>query len=422
MRQICSLAIASGVAFALSACAAGAGPGGLGALVGKRTLASAEPLFGFESLQCFRQPGFLLRLYGTKAQTAPDEASKPCDRLIYDLQTAAAAKPTFVDVQTVPSGGAGQQPAVLASGQVRRNEIMDALVAESNRKCTDYTTLLKSYDGSMNGSLSLLAILTGGLGSFVGGANTAKALAGTSSIISGSRSALNEVHFTNQTIHVLASAYEKTRRDRRREMGNRQMCRVDTYTLMAGIEDVMDYHNSCSLVAGLAEAAKAIGRSENPGVDTMRNTIAEMTSLRRQADQFVKEGKPIEATLSATDKAIIEQLERSEKAATDEFKAANDAVTKANSDLATETARVGSDAASRKPLEEAKAKAEQRLAQAGEALALSQGVLQDAQVQARVREINLKSAAVSAETRDLSQIRHCPFTPEQTVRGQVQAQ
>ncbi len=196
------------------------------------------------------------------------------------------------------------------------------------------------------------------------------------------------------------------------------MCRADAYTLMAGIEDVMDYHNSCSLVAGLAEAAKAVGRSENPGVDAMRNTLAEITSLRRQADQLVEDGKPIDLTpeLNAADKALLEQLEKAEKANADELKKATEAFATARQALAAETAKAGSDAASREPFEKKLAEAQANVAKATDALALSQGILQDARVQVRVREINLKSAAVSATTRDLSQIRHCPFTPEQPAR------
>ncbi len=180
MRGMSRGCVALAGALAVTGCSAGAGPFGIGALVGKRTLASAEPLFGFESLKCFEQPGFLLRVYGSRESGAPDWKTDPCKALIHDIQTAAqidAAAPAQ-KAGTSTQNTADQPPTGnLTVSEVRRNEVMDAMLAESNRKCADYTTLLKSYDGGMNGSLSILSILTGGLGSFVGGANTAKALA-----------------------------------------------------------------------------------------------------------------------------------------------------------------------------------------------------------------------------------------------------
>lgn len=153
--------------------------------------------------------------------------------------------------------------------------------------------MLKNADGAMNAGLSLAAIISGGLGAIAAGEETAKALSGTSSIFSGSRAALNEVYLTNQTIHVLASAYEKARQAQRQAIANRQQCDTAQYTIMRGIEDAFSYHAACSVVVGLAETARAIERADNPGLDTMRKSLAELSAFQAQAAEFTRGRLPI---------------------------------------------------------------------------------------------------------------------------------
>lgn len=270
------MALATAMALILTSCAGnGAGVLGLGAIVGNRTLAAAEPLFSKAEEGCVGSADQLLALvYGPKT-TNSSTGSKTdfnCEEVRKSIRYALGVtsddivRPKYDDMQ--------------------RNEIMDAMLATSNRKCTRYTALLKNADGAMNSGLSVGAILTGGLGSFVGGPAAAKALSGTASILSGSRAALNDVYLSNQTIQVLAAAFEKARRDQRRILTNRQACSVTQYTLMHAMEDAFAYHNSCSLVVGLAEAARSIERSENPGLDAMRSNFAALANLRRQAQEF----------------------------------------------------------------------------------------------------------------------------------------
>lgn len=268
----------------LQACAgSGAGPLGLGAVVGERNLAAAEPLFSKDEEKCLDRADQLLGLiYEPADDDIPEGGTKNSGR-----QKKLEAKCAKMAGMFRTAVGSGE-----AYGVRQRNEVIDALVATSNRKCGRYSALLKNADGAMNAGLSLSAIVTGGLGSIIGGVETAKALSGSSAILSGSRAALNETYLTNQTIHVLAAAFENARVAQRRQITNRQECSVDQYSLMRGIEDAFKYHSSCSIVTGLAETARAVERSGNPGMDTMRLQMASLLSLRRQADEFAKDGVP----------------------------------------------------------------------------------------------------------------------------------
>lgn len=263
----------------LSSCAGGrAGPLGLGAIFGKRTLAAAEPLFSHEEVKCLNSANGLL---SATFQSHGTDGSE-CGGVF-----------TAIKALTTPST---KSASAIGYDKRARNEIIDGLIATSNYKCGEYTSLLKNADGAVNVSLSIGSILTGGLGAFVGGPGAAKALSGSAAILSGSRAAVNEVYLTNQTIHVLTAALEKARAKQRDRITDLEDCPEDKYTLMRGIEDAFAYHNSCSLVTGLAETVLAVERTDNPGLDAMRKSLADYALLIRQANDVASGAMPTPMT------------------------------------------------------------------------------------------------------------------------------
>jgi hypothetical protein len=278
------------VSIFLSGCAGGgAGPLGIGAIMGDRNLAAAEPLFSKEEQSCVGSADELIGLVFAKPAKDADDYDRGDVGNRKKLKHKAACARIRANFEFFLPKAKADENAPPVYNTMQRNEIIDAMIASSNRKCTRYSALLKNADGAMNAGLSVGAILTGGLGSIVGGINTAKALAGTSSILSGSRAALNDTYLSNQTIHVLTAAFDKARRAQRRTITNRQACPIEQYSLMRGIEDAFAYHQSCSLVSGLAETALSIERSENPGLAQMRLQFSEIANLRRQAAEFSKD-------------------------------------------------------------------------------------------------------------------------------------
>lgn len=251
-----------------------------------------------ETYNCRRMAAALQTVMGFPSGdgAAEGDAKKSALTGIVSPQAQPAASQQPAGMQKAASGAqpaAAKQETTSESANLytkaRRNELIDMLIATSNRKCTRYTSLLKNADGALNSSLSIGAIIAGGLGAFVGGPNAAKALSGTSAILSGSREAINQTYLSNLTIHVLAAAIEKARDRTRRDITNRQACSIESYTLSRGIEDSFQYHDACSINAALAEAATAIERSQNPGFDALRNTFAQYLALSKQ----VQDGEAI---------------------------------------------------------------------------------------------------------------------------------
>lgn len=248
-------------------------------------LAAADPLFGAELDRCLDDPEFMISLMAAPGAGAPDIKPKrrpgdttppvDCTNLKKMFQTYLFES----DAKQLLNG--------MEEAEFRRNEIVQALVGISNRKCGRYSAHIKTFDGQSNSILSVLSIATGGIGGVVGSKDAARILAGTSGIASGSRVAVNDAWFSNQTIQVLVAGYEKERSNQLRAIQHRQMCPIKYYPTMAGIADVMQYHASCSLITGLSAAAQAIERSDQPGVDVVRRQLTEMAAIRRQANLVV---------------------------------------------------------------------------------------------------------------------------------------
>jgi hypothetical protein len=290
------------------------GPFGLYKALGGGTIALVDPLFGKQEERCFDRPDQLLAVLNKPGDTNkpskiyPNAKDHPgrgekCEAIAKQVRDTLA--PAYVPL---PAGGTVQKvvkdksgtivlnkidpiPATTAAGspfadsivydRQRRNEIIDSMIAISNKKCASYTAFIKNTDSLGNAGLSVAAIITGGIGPVAGGEATAKALAAASAILSGARAAINEAYLSNQTIQVLATAYEKVRQKERVEISNREVCGIDQYTIMRGLEDAWQYHESCSLVVGLAETAASVQRSGNPGIKEMTDMLEQVAKLHK---------------------------------------------------------------------------------------------------------------------------------------------
>lgn len=282
-------------------------------------LASAEPLFGRDLDQCLDDPEFMIGLLAKKSITGPAIVKKRDRSGTPDVIDCNQLRDLFenylyADPQTAVLNGARTAPE-------QRNELIQALVGMSNRKCGRYSAHIKTFDGQTNSWLSFLSIATGGVGGIVQGADAARILSGSSAIASGTRVAVNDAWFSNQTIQVLVAGYEKERSNQLRAIHHRQTCPINLYPTMQGIADALQYHSSCSLITGLSAAAQAIERSDQPGIDVVRRQLTEMAAIRRQAELVVS-GLPEEAapeTVQAN--SILEQAEADYRAAKDKLSA-----------------------------------------------------------------------------------------------------
>jgi hypothetical protein len=192
------------------------------------------------SERCLDDPTFLMTIFAPEDRPAGgrvDVCTRMKRAIVWALQP-----------------GPGDPPGY---GQVRRTEVIDALMAASDRKCGRYTAFLQQYDANINGGFGIIAQAASAVATIATG-TTSQWLAAVSTVASGSRGTLNNAHFANKAVGILARAYSNRRDTQRTEIETELAKTPADYTLMRGMRDAFRYHASCSIVVGLEETQRAV--------------------------------------------------------------------------------------------------------------------------------------------------------------------
>jgi len=104
-----------------------------------------------------------------------------------------------------------QQPTH-PEGWIVRNIIQERLIMASNSACREFTQHLNTFQASSNFLLGGAAVGTGAAGAIVTAATAARALAGTTGALSGTRAELNADIFANKFVPVITRSIDDRRR------------------------------------------------------------------------------------------------------------------------------------------------------------------------------------------------------------------
>ena len=170
-----------------------------------------------------------------------------------------------------------------ANPMLHRNSIQDTLIAASQQRCNYYLGYLKRLDSVANFSFGALTTALGGASAIVTGAGIARALGGSAGILSGVRAEFNEDFFHNLTINVLSTGIQVRREERLALIRLRQKRDIEEYNVATAVYDALFYHQQCTLIAGLQEAAESIeiARRE-PGLEQSIRTVRRIRVLTRE--------------------------------------------------------------------------------------------------------------------------------------------
>jgi hypothetical protein len=267
-----------------AACATpGGGPLGIVMFDPDQHVSGAEPLWGKQDQRFFDDPSFLLSMVSTEA---PSGRKWPeiCGQIVQSIRG-------MLPVMTVQKLDSGPRYTAL-----QRNEVIDGIMAASDRKCGRYIAFLQQYDGNVNSTFGIASQAAAILATIASG-GTAQGLAAAAGIAGGVRGTLNESHFSNQTIGVVANAFENVRREQREAIAKLQVKDAADYTLMRGIQDATRYHASCTIVTGLKEAQRNVEEARSPNLDTMQKMIDKLNELRGGMRSFLDQpaAAPVQA-------------------------------------------------------------------------------------------------------------------------------
>lgn len=166
----------------------------------------------------------------------------------------------------------------------RRNSIQERILSASVQRCGEYKNFLKQFESGTNFFLGSMTTAVAGAGAIFTGLDTVRALSGTAAIISGVRAEFNEDYFSNQTVQVLTNGFESKRDEFYEKILNRRNQSITRYPVEAAIKDAIEYHASCSLIAGLEQAALAIERAKNPGLIETQKALVEAKKIQNIMD------------------------------------------------------------------------------------------------------------------------------------------
>lgn len=160
--------------------------------------------------------------------------------------------------------------------RTERNAIQDRLIAASNAICRDYKGALKQTHANWNLFWGSATTVLGGVGALVQPVDLSRLFAGAASVSSGLRAEYNQTVYSTLAVEIVTKAIDKTRNDKLKEITTEQERELANYSLERAVSDVVVYHDRCSLLAGLQEASTAVSLSENLGLRTLNQTLAEL--------------------------------------------------------------------------------------------------------------------------------------------------
>ena len=139
------------------------------------------------------------------------------------------------------------------NGWIIRNIIQERLIMASNSACREFTQHLNTFQASSNFILGAAAVGTGAAGAIVTAATAARALAGTTGALAGSRAELNADVFENKFVPVITRSID----DRRRTF----LSALRGYEVPSGMRPLPETENKL----GSAVQPSATGSPSPPG-------------------------------------------------------------------------------------------------------------------------------------------------------------
>ena len=161
------------------------------------------------------------------------------------------------------------------------NRIQERLILASQQACNFYKDYLRRIDSYESFLLGGLSTVLGGASAIVTGASGARILGGLSSITSGVDAEFSQAFFKDVAVHVITPGID-SRRDRKlKAIRGKQGRNINKYNVQAAIRDALDYHNQCTLNAGMEEAADSIKTVRDPGMTAARETLRKAIGLQK---------------------------------------------------------------------------------------------------------------------------------------------
>ncbi|HDR2786320.1 TPA: hypothetical protein QCJ61_005615 [Enterobacter asburiae] len=221
----------------------------------------------------------------------------------------------FTSTQEVNDGTPQKPKNYIVSGHdclAERNNAIYTLMTGSDEICLAYRRKLYGRDAAFNISTGTLTSLFAGVATVVTPTVTKSIFSALAMFFNSERSLVNEVVYKQMILTAVDTKIQQTRDTKAQAIVQHlKDDGLDSYPLSRGIQDFMDYHNSCSFTEGL-RLALAEG-TQNP-TENKINTLNNRMLLNNAQMNIYCSGK------KDTDKQMCESLKSRNTAITNELK------------------------------------------------------------------------------------------------------
>jgi hypothetical protein len=184
-----------------------------------------------------------------------------------------------------------------------RNDIQAFIMARSQEPCDAYLNALKSISTWEGFGTGAAATILGGLGSIFTNVSTARALSGSSGIVSGTSAEFNANFFHNLAAEVIVPAILLKRATLASEIAEKRKQKITEYTIGDAISDAIEYHHACSLAIGIAAATETINQAQKTNDQGIGiKTLADSINVLKTIKVAVAPSAPTDVKASAGDK------------------------------------------------------------------------------------------------------------------------
>ncbi|EOW9393383.1 hypothetical protein ACOBWL_003439 [Vibrio cholerae] len=176
-----------------------------------------------------------------------------------------------------------------SSNQSNRNHLIAKAISLSDEKCEIHKAGIISNANAWNVGSGTAAILFAGTASVISHAQTAAELAAAAAATSGIQSLVNKEIYADMLGTTILRSIEVVR-EKKRAVLDAGMKDPD-YSVSLAIIDIQNYHNSCSLMAGLVEVTKAF-ENRKPSRNELVRDIAIIKDEIQNAQTTFKDVDP----------------------------------------------------------------------------------------------------------------------------------
>lgn len=263
-----SLRWACAVACLLPAACSTPGGGSAGFVMFDRNqhVAGVGPLDGTPGGVCLNNSAYVVGLFNDGV--LPLGLPRACSDLMTNLQRAQAK----VDPK---------------DAKLRTEAIAKSLMAASEGQCDSYRNFLTQFHGNVRATFGIGAQVAAIIAAVATG-NAAQWFAGAAGGLAGAGGTLNNAHFYDQALPTITQAFNQ-RRAKKRDDIDKKFAAKGAYEPGDALHDVQEYHNDCSLSAGLEELSKSLKEASSPSFDTLKTYITQQKESRQALINFLKE-------------------------------------------------------------------------------------------------------------------------------------